>query len=278
MYEQNILSCITKRIPAEKDFDAIKDILAGVLKEIGPIFSCVIYAEYKRDKFIGYMINFNISQNDTFNVLTPLQVFKKVLKKISIHFNTNEKKYIIGYMQPPLELLMRLFDPLIQKLAYEQHQRWTFLEYDDLCQMCRLVMSDLYYKGYYIHKRLLYKAFNNYVLMHIRKDRCKPEVYSLEQEWSKRDDDDYVTLADMIPDTKLLEDLENKDNDEVENRILDEMRGIIVDFIGQRQYDQLLREYGNKSTTPWSRKLMVKIKAHLFEMGINGKSFKKYYE
>lgn len=276
MYEQNLLNCITKQVPANEQ--AIKNSISKTLRKLGPVFSYVIYAEYDKNVLKGYTVRINISQNDRFNVLSPFKTCNNILKKIFDHMRNPVKKYVVGYKQPPLDLLIKLFNPLVQKLSYEQHQRWSFLEYDDLCQMCRLVMSDLYYKGYYIHKRLLYRAFNNYVLMHIRKDKCKPEVYSLEQEWSKRDDDDYVTLADMIPDTKLLEDLEDHDNDEVENRILDEMRGIIVDFIGQRQYDQLLREYGNKSTTPWSRKLMVKIKAHLFEMGINGKSFKKYYE
>lgn len=276
MYEQNLLNCITKQVPANEQ--EIKNSISKTLRKLGPVFSYVIYAEYDKNVLKGYTVRFNISQNDRFNVLSPFKTSKNILKKIFDHMRNPVKKYVVGYKQPPLDLLIKLFNPLVQKLSHEQNQRWSFLEYDDLCQMCRLVMSDLYYKGYYIHKRLLYRAFNNYVLMHIRKDKCKPEVYSLEQEWSKRDDDDYVTLADMIPDTKLLEDLEDRDNNEVENRILDEMRGIIVDFIGQRQYDQLLREYGNKSTTPWSRKLMVKIKAHLFEMGINGKSFKKYYE
>ena len=249
-----------------------------MFKQSGPIFSYVIYADYNEGNIESYTVRLNISQIDNLNKLTPLNTCKSIVNKIQKHLNNPVKKYVIGYGQVSLDLLIILFEPLVKKLSKEQRQRWAFLEYEDLCQMCRLVISDLYYKGYYIHKRLVYRAFNNYVLMHIRKDKLKPELYSLEQEWSKSDNDDCVTLADMIPDIKMLNDIDDKDNKEIENRILDEMRGIIVDFIGQRQYDQLLREYGNRSTTPWSRKLMVKIKAHLFEMGINSRSFTKYYE
>ena len=95
--------------------------------------------------------------------------------------------------------------------------------------------------------------------------------------YHKSDDDCNVTIADMVPDTKLLDEQDDKENEEVMTQIITEVKDIIIDLIGPRQYDQLLREYANKQTTPWSRKLMYTIKAKLFDMGITIKSFNKYY-
>ena len=152
-----------------------------------------------------------------------------------------------------------------------------FLEMEDLIQMCNLVISDLYYKGYYIHKQLIRRAYINYVLMHIRKDKNRVQIISLDQPYNKSDNDNTLRIADMIPDINASNELSDKEDEEVQKRILLEVKDIVIDFIGPRQYDQLLREYSNKQTTNWSRKLMQTIKAHLFEMGISNKSFNKYY-
>jgi hypothetical protein len=158
-----------------------------------------------------------------------------------------------------------------------QQQNWQFLEFEDLLQMCRLVLCDLYYKGYYIHKNVLAISFNNYVLMHIRKQKNRPEIISLEQKYEKTSDSNAITIADMIPDTEQLNKQYDEEIKEVDDRILREMKELVIDYIGQRQYDQLLREYSNKQTTNWSRKLMQTIKIHLFKIGISSKDFDRYY-
>lgn len=247
------------------------------LNEIGKIHSCIVYGIYDNDVLVAWDIHFNVSEVNKFNTLKPDVVADFIFNKLKDSLNNHNGKRVICYMQPNVELIIKLYKPLIIKLAKEQHQRWEYLEMEDLIQMCNLVICDLYYKDYYIHKRLIRRAYINYVLMHIRKDRNKPHIVSLDQEYYTGDSDDSLVVADMIPDTKMIEELDNQDDYEVHCRILEEVKDIVIDFIGPRQYDQLLREYSNKSTTNWSRKLMIKIKAHLFEMGITNKSYDKYY-
>lgn len=273
MYQKNIVTNIAQYISIDSNVEvAVKD----MLKDVGNINSFIVYGKYDDDRLEGWQIHYNVSQNAKFNVIKVDDVLNKLSNELYKSIN-GEKKYVICHMQPPVELLIKLFKPLIIKLAKEQNERWQYLEMEDLIQMCNLVICDLYYKGYYIHKQLIRRAYINYVLMHIRKDKNKPTVMSLHQEYNKSDDDERVTLEDMIPDTSMVDGINDKYDCEVNKKVLEEVKEIVIDFIGRRQYDQLLREYGNKSTTNWSRKLMTTIKAHLFEMGINIKSFNKYY-
>ena len=272
-FQENKIENITLKLSVNDDLSDVEE----PIRDIGKIYSCIVYGCYNNNlKLTGWDIRLNISQTNKFNTLKANDVISYITNKMQ-NSKDSEPSHVICYMQPSVELIIKLFKPLIIKLAREQQQRWQHLEMEDLIQMCNLVICDLYYKNYYIHKRLIRRSFINYVLMHIRKDKNRPVIVSFEQEYSKSDDDDKLTIGDMIPDTKMVDELDTKDDYEVHCRILEEVKDIVIDFIGPRQYDQLLREYSNKSTTNWSRKLMVKIKAHLFEMGITNKSYYKYY-
>lgn len=242
------------------------------------IHSLIVYGVWSNDKLISWESHFNISQSNKFNTIKcDDELCQFLYDKLTYSKSLTKTVYVICYKQPDVSLLIKQYKPLTIKLAREQNSRWTWLELEDLIQMCNLVICDLYYKGYYVHKRLIRKSFNNYVLMHIRKDIGK-NIVSIEQKYKKGDNDDELTIADMLLDNKLILEQEDKYNDEIHSRILQEVKEIIIDFVGPRQYDQLLREYKNRQTTDWSRKLMQTIKAHLFEMGISSKSFNKYYE
>lgn len=262
MFKENVLTKVCKTLKN----DSIVDL---EIPNISKIFSYIVY--HNNGEF---EIQYNISQTNKYNTIKMCEVINNITDAINKY---DGLKKVVIYKQPSLELLLKLYKGLIIKLSKEQKQSWQFLELDDLIQMCSLVICDLYYKGYYIHKNLIRRAFINYVLLHIKKERNKPLIVSLEQEYSKKDDDDKVTIADMIPDKQQLYAEIDSDNEEVQRKILQEVKDIVVDFIGIRQYDQLLREYTNKQTTEWSRKLMQRIKAHLFELGISKKSFYKYY-
>ena len=241
------------------------------------INSYIIYGKYVDKRPASWRIHYNVSQSNKFNTLRSDAVIEHVYKLLQKELETPCNKNIVAYGQGDLEFVIKQYKPLIIKLAKEQHDRWHQLEMEDLIQMCNLVICDLYYKGYYIHKQIIRRSFINYVLMYLRKDKNKPAILSLEQSYVNPNGDDKITLADMIPDRDAVNEMYDKDDYEVHQRILREVKDIVIDFIGPRQYDQLLREYANKQTTNWSRKLMQTIKAHLFEMGISSKSFNKYY-
>ena len=272
MLKENVLTNIIQKINVDED------IRASASKQLANhkrIHSMIAYAKFKQDKLIGWEVHYNISQSQKYNTLTTADVINKL--SVDLRSNCKSEKAVQSHLQPEPAILIKQYKWLIIKLAKEMHDHWEFLEMEDLVQMCNLVICDLYYKDYYVHKRLIRRSFTNYVLMHIRKNKNRPSMCSLEQLYHKSDADSDVTVAEMIPDKNLMYAEEDGENEEVLAQIIQEMREIVVDFIGQRQYDQLLREYGNKQTTPWSRKLMGKIKAHFFDMGITIKSFNKYY-
>lgn len=273
MFKENKLINITFNF---KTTDDIGTKMSDKLSMFDKIHSCIVYGKYENEQLVGWKINCNISQTDFYNTVRVNELITRLLPKLELSKQFTEPKYVVAFAQPSLDVLIKQYKPLIIKLANEQHERWNWLEMEDLIQMCNLVICDLYYKGYYVHKRLIYRSFVNYVLMHIRKDKGKTYI-SLEQTYSKSDSDTQVTMADMLPDESTLYEQDDKDDEEVQCKILQEVKGIVIDFIGPRQYDQLLREYSNKQTTNWSRKLMQTIKAHLFEMGISKKSFDRYY-
>lgn len=271
MYERNELTCIKQTV---KLTDDIYDKITKQLNEIDYIYSYIVYKKYKDGEHVGWKIRYNISANSKFNTIDTELLPSKIVTCILNTIN-NDKIHVIGYEQPDLSLMLRLYNPLIKTLAKEQHDRWQFLEMEDLRQMCRLVICNLYYSKYYLHKHLIARCFNNYVLMHIRNNKDRPTILSLDQTF--KSDDENMRIADIVSDNSMEIEQEEKDCKEIEDTILREMKEIIIDYIGPRQYDQLLREYKNKQTTIWSRKLMQQIKAHLFELGINKKSFTKYY-
>jgi hypothetical protein len=270
---ENKLTNIVQRVRPD---NLTTELLKEQLSLYDKIHSYVIYSTYSDDALVEWTINYNISATEKFNTLLTNDVIDAVYRNLCKERTNPSQKAVVGYGQGEPSFLIKQYKPLIIKLAREQHERWQFLEMEDLIQMCNLVICDLHYKGYYIHKSLVRRTFINYVLMHIRKDKNKPTVLSLEQPYDNGDDA-AITLADTIPDRDAINNDLDKDDDEVHARILREVKDIIIDFIGPRQYDQLLREYGNKQTTNWSRKLMQTIKAHLFEMGISKKSFDKYH-
>ena len=191
-----------------------------------------------------------------------------------------EQKRVLGYNQPDIEVMIEAYDPLVNKLAKQQNEHWKCFEHEDLCQMCRLTMLKLYRKGYYIHKRLLYKSFNNDILMSLRHERDRPTIVSFEDTFYKTAsaDSEKLLVADIVPDTELIEKEELELYEENTRLIFEEVKEIIVELIGIRQFNELMRDYGNKHTTTWSRKCMQKIKNHFAKLGLTRKEFdNKYY-
>ena len=87
-----------------------------------------------------------------------------------------------------------------------------------------------------------------------------------------------LLVADVIEDTSLQEERERERVREAELAIFDEVKDIVIDLIGQRQWNELVRDYTNGHTTNWSRKKMQDIKHHFERLGLTRKDFNnKYY-
>lgn len=216
--------------------------------------------------FVGFIINICVSETEEYNTINSDTLIQGVEQSIVNELDKQTTTYIVGYGQPTLDVLLQTYDPLICSLARQQHLYWQELEYEDLCQSCRLVLIELYNKGYYIHKTLLQRSFNNYILMSLRGERNKPIVVSLDQPISVGDE--RVTVSNIVPDTAQELKRERQEEHEAYGQILTQLKEYVINKIGQRQYDQLVFEYNSKTTSNWSRSMLLRLKKAVQKDGL----------
>lgn len=268
----NVIMKITQLIKCNTDKLVISVTLDEVLNEFDYIYSYIVFRKNE-----GHLVQYNISQQTCYNTLNTKDVNTEVSN--IIYSDKGEGNKIIGYNQPTLEVILNAFDPLVHKLASIQGEHWHQYDHDDLCQMCRLVMVQLYRKGYYLHKRLIEKAFVNSILMDIRNERNKPLVLSFDDVFYRpvSNSSEQITIAETIPDndTMLQEEEENRVKGELD--IFEEVKDIVISIIGIRQWNELFRDYSGKHTSAYTRKLMLKIKNQFETEGLTRSKFNEKY-
>ena len=255
--------------------EQIAEKIDAIMSEIQSLYSYTITVD--RSKGIRYKINYALSENDKYNTITKELVKEDILNTIKADKN-NSGKYIIGHKQPPIDLMIELYEPLVQKLSREQCNRWKFLEYDDVCQICRMTIVILYNAGYFIHKRLLCKAFNNAILQEVKSVTPSVDYISIENRIDNGSEDlEKLRLSDTLRDT-ATEDAE-MDAEEIQIRaqIYGEVKDILVDMMGPRQYEQFYNDYAKGHTTPWSRRKMQTIKTAFEQQGLTIRDFNNKY-
>ena len=201
---------------------------------------------------------FRICDKKKFNTLNK----SKVINDIQL-FRANTETILFG--QPSLDIMIEMYTPYVAKLAANQHERWQQLDYEDLIQMCYLSMIKLYRKGYYLNDSLLKTTFIRDVLLHIRKQRTDYKIISLN---SFLNDDDSISVADTLEDTEYSNKLENKELFEENMYIFNKVKQHIIEQFGERRFEQLLREYGNKTTSNATRQMLVHIKRNFDKLHI----------
>ena len=271
---ENILFNSQIELNSDMDVSKMCQVLMYSLSNDERIYSYVVYYNETPERK-HYTVKYMVSQDDSNNTIDAIDAAAEIIKIITD--DKIEKKYIIGYRQPPLDKLIVLLQPMVHKLAKIQHNHWKRFEYEDLCQMCNMAIVELFNKGYYIHKSLVEKTFSNMVLMELRRYSNEPCIISLEQNFNGDDDLEKLTIADVIADEDDL-------NEQIELEIrankdwtYEEIKNIIVNHIGQRQFDQLLRGYSNNATDGATRKTMKRIKSYLNKLGITKKELNNRY-
>ena len=265
---------IVQKIPSGKSLEELYTSIYKILSEIEYIYSAIVYYDKDRDKFI---VQYNVSENDEFNTLNAGTVCTKV---VDILFNADKSKKVCGYIQPSIEVCLETFNPYILYLAKKAKMIWKYLEEEDYAQICRMVMIRLHSKGYYLHKRLIEKSFNNELLMTFRNERNAPSVVSLEDVFYKpvSGASEELTFQDTLEDTSIKEQEERENIEKAEAAIYEEVKAIVIELIGERQWNELVRDYTNKHTTAWSRKKMTELKRYFEKLGLTRKEFNnKYY-
>lgn len=268
---KNVVFEVSQTIPSQLPKENILQQLNIALQELPKIYSYLVYANYKDSALVSWTIRYSINETQQYNTLQNTVVIADVYNILLSDKKTTKR--VIGYKQPSFEIMLELYTPLIRTLAKRACSEWTSLEYEDAVSICHLTMLKLYKKGYYLHKYLLEKSFRNEILMSLRKTRYAPEILSLEEIMYDSGDDNRITLIDMLEDTNLTIEQEERDRQEQIHRVFMKMKDFIVDMIGERRFDQLYREYSNKTVSHASAMTMQRIKNELKKLGIDKSIF-----
>lgn len=271
---ENVLFNAQIELNSEMPQEKMCEILMLSFGDNERIYSYIVYFTQTETRE-SYTVKYLVSQSDENNTIDVVDAVAEILG--IINRDKAEKKRIIGYRQANLDKLIELMQPLVRKLAIIQHRRWQQLEYEDLCQMCNLAIVELYRKGYYIHKSIVEKTFNNMVLMELRHDKDKPIVVPLEQAFNGTEDLEKLTIADVLtdPEDELMR--EELDREENKQWTFQEVKQIIIGLIGPRRFDRLFRDYGNGHTTAVTQKEMQRLREHFAKLGLTKKEFDNRY-
>lgn len=267
---------LTHKLFPNASYNETSSQLDALLTNAPKICRFVIKSHYINNQLSYWQFECEVCTDNTYNTFKKEDCIHDTL--IAITNDVQDGKYIILFKQPSLEMQIKMYMPYIKKLAQIQSQRWKTLEYDDLYSTCTFVIIKLYKRGYYLNKWLIKKSFENEVLLQLRKFKNVPEILSLEQITFTNDNNEPVKLEDMIEDKQANINIQDEEESQLIHAIFLKVKEIIVTDIGERQFDQLLRDYGNKHTTNWSRKQMQIIKQKFSKDNITKMTFINFME
>lgn len=248
----NTLDISNYTLPAD---NTLFDKLSTLFEDYDKIYSYIL--AYSKDKNI-YKLKITVCSTDRYNTYDAQTVLEDICDNLVTYLADNGS--VVCFLQPDLSIQCEMFTPYAHKLATEEHLHWQHMEIDDLVQMVYECMTILYNKGYYLNKYLVRKAFLNKLYGVLRKRPADKEcsLYAPVGKEGMRD----ITIADTLEDDTLA----RRDDEETASALLsviDDLRETLLQYISQRQYDQLLFEYGNRCVSAMSAKIVQQLRLQL---------------
>lgn len=262
-------------IPLETDYPL------SVEKTVNDLFQNIdqVYSYFVGRKNDIIVIKVCQSATDEYNTIDKFLVKDDIITKIIDYIITLSDAKCIAFGQPPLDLIILLYKPMLDKMADKINVQWPRYEHEDLVSIGYYSIVKLYKQGFYLNKALIWTTFNNEVLLENRKRRNEPDFLSLDTSM-KRDvkiDDEELTYGDLMKDETYEEEKEQEDEQQLEKYVFDEVKSIIIDKIGQRQWDRLWRDYSKEHTSVATRQCMNRLKGYFKELGLTRQDFVNHY-
>lgn len=208
-----------------------------------------------------WSIQLNIFDKGEYNTLLIDNILQDIFTIIDINKLCNTSRTIIGYIQPSIELMLRAFNPLIVSITYKAVKRWQQLDFDTAYDLAQVTMFELYNKNYYIHLNLFKQCYNNNVLLYLRSSKKDTQyLVSLEEIIVQASKNDTFTIQDTLIDKEDFNRRVDQETDELRQSVFRRVKDILILYMGERQFNQLLRDYQNHNTTSWSRTKMHQIR------------------
>lgn len=181
-----------------KPDETLQDIIAEINDDFGvsidePFAFSAIMTPDKEDQ--GYHLRVNSLVPATENPYSPIQLIKSLLSK-------KEPPSKVRYVQPPIELWLTLFRPLLLKMVNKAYPRYELLlrDKDELLSILYLTVLKLHRQGYYLHQTIIQKSFINDLNLECRKLKNFGIIDSLDAPVDDNDEDKTITRLDQIAD------------------------------------------------------------------------------
>lgn len=265
----NALTRVTITAP---DATSMEQSLRPLLDKYTYAYMFIVY--YKNNTYKAVISISSVDTNNTYGLASFIwSITCNIAKHEALSDDNKNKERIVYFVQPPLNITLVSYDPLCRKLAYTMSKRWSCFTYDDLLQDCRLCICDLYNRGYYVNNWLIQRTFVNKCLQWIRKHKASFSDVSMNTVINTYKNENTITYNDVLEDKQTSETFDNIETDSLKQYMYQCIKDFIVENIGQRGYEQLLRDYGNKTTTNWSRLTVRDIKRKMKRQGITKNTF-----
>lgn len=248
-------------------YNKLKDVPDGLL------YSYTVRKGQDKQGDNRYLVSYCVSQTARYNTVNIHCAIANIVNAI---YNTHKQRGIIAYEQPTLDILVDVLEPLVHTLVVRQHKRWQRFTYDDLKQECFLVLCTLYRKGYYIHKLLLQRSFDNAVYLRLRKLSRDHIMVSLDAQLGGNVEG--LTIADSVIDEQEQYEREQAEQNEILQQEFALQRELVLDIISERQYSDIIRQYRTKTVDGRTASRVHKIKNSMIKKGYNKEYWISHYE
>ena len=257
-----------------KEGSDYEKLLKSTLLLFDKIYSVFINKTYSEGKFVAYTVCITQFFEDRYNTIP---VDECLINEMLYAIMTSTENYRIYFKQPSLDIMYEVYYNYTCKLAADVVKKFPEYEYDDVVQICALAICNLYHKGYYLNKKLIKTA-----LLH--------EMYMLHRKTHGRQCVDVSFFANLEKKdcaTEWFNNFEDKDanrkreDDEyndVIHSIMNILKPIIQDRIGERRLKKLLDNFSAGSMSKFSQPDIRAIRKMLNKLGYDVEWFRRQFE
>ena len=262
-----------------KDYIPIDSDENEIVDKVYNMIHCDLYSYFIGRKNDDIIIKVCYAVNVEYNTIDSDNAKCDIVNAIIDYLVTLSDVKCIAFGQPPLELILTLYEPMLAKMAHKIHQQWPRYDVEDLLSIANFIVVKCYKLGYYINKSLIWTSLNNEILLENRKVRYEPNVVSLEDKMKKtfKVDSEELTYGDTVEDPTYKAEEEQKDEQQLDQYVFEQVKQLIIEKIGERQWDRLWRDYSKSHTTNCTRQTMKRMKSYFEELGLTRQDFINHY-
>lgn len=240
--------------PDELPTDILQEICEEA--EVGPDEHFAFSAIFAKDKL---KINSLLAQK---NPYTPRDIVRTLWLDDSAHHPEAHKG--VRYIQPPLEDWLTEFRPALLSMVENAYPRYVkmYQDRDEMLSILYLCVVELYNKGYYLNKGVIYRTFINRLNMGIRKSKHFQDAVSLDAPFTQSaDDGEPLCYGDIILDQKATDEAQRQMHytiDDYWEDMFEKIKSLMLQEMSQLSFDRILVQLQSKTVDANTSRILAK--------------------